>query len=274
MKNIVKLFFIFSIFISLTACGGTNLVDDFFASQSNGSGAIDVMALQHLRDGSAGEITPEGTKVFTNDLGYEIELTHASLHFHRLSLFSDGDDPECIGGNDQDILIHHTLDLLGEDLLTHHLATAVIPTAFFCEFEVQLGHNVAQTLKFHEDGDGEGDPDQESEAFHLMGHWSKDGDSGDFELMGMEETVISHVFKAKENDEIIEHPLHFHEGETVVEVLIGTKYDLIFDGVDFMSQSVDEQIDTIYENLQTAVHQHVGDHHGSAGSTDDGGHTH
>ena len=246
--RIIKFLFFSLIFIPLAACNNASLVDQFFNNQSAGSGAVEVLALQHLGDGSSGEISSEQTKIFSNDLGYEIELTAATLHFHRISLFSDGDDPQCIGGNDQDISIHHTQDLLGEDLLTHHMGTEVVPTVNYCEFEVQVGH------------DG-------GEVFHLKGHWSKGGDSGDFELMGMEEIMISHIFKAEENGEVIVHPLHFAQGETVISVLLGIKYDLLLDGVDFRSQSADAQIDAIYRNLPTVIHQH-GDSH------DDGGHAH
>lgn len=257
-------------FSFVAACGGTNLVDQFMANQAADSGALEVQSIQHLHDGTAGEITAESTKVFTNDLGYEVTLEMAELHFHAIRLLSSGADPECLGGLDQEVMLHSTFDLMGEDLFTHHLGTASIPRAAYCEFDLELGSSSEAMVKF--DHADEMDPghtegyEGDSPAFYLMGHWSKDDASGNFEYVGNDPVELHKIFQAKEDGVVIDHPLHFHEGEGLLTVLIGTKYDLLFEGVDFVDHEV--SLDQIYENLDKAVHQHTGDHHGS--STDAG----
>jgi len=274
MKKILYFFGTLFLTVSMVHCSGTSLVDQFAASQAETAGAINILALQHDRNGEEVEANPDGSKTFTNDLGYEVILDMGHLHFHSIKLISEGEDPRCFGGMDQTISLHHDRNLLGEDLLTHNLATAVIPMTFYCSFEITLGSDGDHALKFAHGDEGEESAEIAADAFHVMGTWSKDGDSGSFELTGTDPVMVSHKFKTKENDEVIEHPVHFHEGETVIEVLIGTKYDLAFDGVDFKIQMEDEQIDTIYGNLGTAVHQHTGDHHGSAGHDDGNDHDH
>ncbi len=257
----------------VAACGGTDLVDQFTANQAAESGAVEVQAIHHLHDGSAGELSTEATKTFTNDLGYEITLSAAQIHFHQIRLISSGFDPECLGGQDQEVMLHASFDLMGEDLLTHHLATASVPRAAFCEFELQVGSAAHAMIKLAHDDEGETETHGESSAaFHVSGSWSKDGDMGDFAFVGMEPSELHYTFMAKEDGVVVDHALHFHEGEGLISVLIGTKYDVLFNGIDFQDHGV--ALEQIYENLHEAVHQHTSDHHGSAPANPEGGHDH
>jgi len=261
------------VLVFTTGCAGTNLADQFFNASSSETGAFQVLALQHLTDGSEGEITPEDTKVITNDLGYTITLHRALVHFHSLYLISEGEDPTCRPGFDQEISLHATHDLMGEDLLTHLLGTALLPKSYWCRFELTLGsegHHEA-ALKFNHPGEGEvehstgGSGEEIEDAFELEGSWDDGNSQGNFLFTGHEIVIVQGAFKTKEGEEVLEHPIHFHEGEDVINVLFGAKYDDIFKGVDFKNQSEEEQIHHINENLKTAVHQHTGDHHGSGG---------
>lgn len=236
----------------LSACGGSNLEEDFFGQNSGNLGVVDVLALQHDHEGMAIALSDTNTKSFTNDLGYEIELTEASLHFHELNLISEGEDLACVGGQDQNISLHSSYDLMGEDLLTSLLGTAQVPYVYYCSWELMLGAAEA---------------DHNMAAFHLSGTWSYEGTTENFDLMGMEPVMVSAPFKVEENGEVIVHPLHIHEGEDKLSVLIGTKYDQLFDGIDFgnASQSEADRLDQVYQNIQSGVvHQHTGAHHGSA----------
>ena len=238
MKNNLSFVFLMLVF---TACTSGSLTDQFFGNLSKNQGVVTLEATHHLEDGSAGEITPEGYKVFSNDLGYQIELSDADLYFQELNLLSTGDDPLCQGGFDQSLPVDEAHSLLDEDMVGTHMGSFAVPMVFFCQFEWVLG-------------------DAATEAFHFVGTWSKDGESGTFDLMGHAPIFITGVFQAEENGEVIVHPLHFHEGETEVEVMFSTEYDALFSGMDFKTQDNDGQLDTIYKNFPHAIHQDVSGH--------------
>lgn len=259
MKQFSKKIFFLFLTVILAGCTSGSLTDQFLADLAEGNGVLEVEATHHLHDDTASVITPAGSKLFTNDLGYEIELKEAFLSLHELHLISEGQDPLCQGGMDQHLSIDAKQDLLGEDLLIHHLGSSLIPMGFFCEFELVLGSEAPAMVKFHE---GEDHGDTPNEPFHLSGTWTLGGESGEFNFTGLEPVSIHGVFKTMENGEIIEHPLHFHEGETVISTLFGTAYDVLFAGIDFKSQSAEQQVETIYQNFPEAVHQDAGDHHG------------
>jgi hypothetical protein len=260
MKHLIKSIFLLSLFILTGACTSGPLTDQFLADLSASGGVLEVKAMQHLHDGGEVSMTPEGSKIFTNDLGYEVELKEAFLSLHALHLISQGSDPLCPGGMDQTIPLAAKQDLLGEDLVLHHMGSALIPMVFFCEFELVLGSEVHAEMKFHE---GEDHGDAPNEPFHLAGTWTMGAESGDFSMTGAKPVSIHGIFKTEEHGEILEHPLHFHDGETEASVVFGTNYDEIFNGVDFKMQSPEEQLEAVYHNLPEAIHQDVGDHHGS-----------
>jgi hypothetical protein len=251
MKTSMRSMGLLAFLLTLCACTGGSLVDQALNTSGSEVGAVQVMALQHRHDGASGDLTDTGTKLLTNDLGYEIEMVEALINFHALRLISEGEDPTCLPGFDQEVSLHKAHDLLLEDLLTYVLGTAIIPKMNFCRFEILIG------------GEDEHGADTElASAFLLSGHWSLGGNSGDFDFSGEEAIAVSGVFQAEEDGTVIEHPIHFHEGEDVVEALFGIAYDEIFTGVDFQNQSPEEQLETVHHNLEHAVHQHTGEHHG------------
>lgn len=256
-KNMLYLFYL-PLSLWIGACAGGSLTDQFMENLSASDGVVEVEATQHLSDGTEGEITPEGTKIFTNDLGYEIELKQGELHFHDFALLSEGDDPLCQGGFDKILSLHTAQDLLEEDLLTQHLGSALLSMAYYCRYEIRLGSSDPTQVKFHE-GEGSG-TDTAAEAFHLSGTWSLGAESGEFSFTGEDPLAVMGVFMAMENGAVIEHPLHFHEGERVISAVFGTQYDILFDGVDFKSQGAETQLEMIYQNFQDAIHQHLGEH--------------
>jgi hypothetical protein len=258
MKRLIKK--IFSLFITLILAGCTSgsLTEQFLADLSADRGILEVEVTQHLQDGTGGEITPAGSKIFTNDLGYVIELKEAIFSLHELNLISDGNDPLCQGGRDQNIPIDAIQDLLGEDLIPQHLNSALIPMGFFCQFELILGSEPSTLVKFHE---GEVQGDAPNEPLHLSGTWTLGGESGEFDLIGVEPISIQDVFKTEEAGELLEHPLHFHEGETVLSVLFETEYDVLLNGVEFKTQPVELQLETVYQNIPDAIHQDPNHHH-------------
>jgi hypothetical protein len=258
-----KIFFIL-LFIFFGGCTTGSLADQFLADLSESAGVLEMELTQHLHDGSEAELNLDGSKLFSNDLGYEIELKEGFLHFHQLHLISAGDDPLCAGGMDQAIPLGAVQDLLGEDLLIHHMGSALIPMVFFCQFELHLGSEQGAAVKFHE---GEPHPGVGSEAFHFSGTWTLGAESGDFNFTGLEPASIHGIFKAEEGEAVVEHPLHLHDGEILRSVLFGTEYDVLFDGVAFKTQGAAEQLETIYQNLPEAIHQDAGDHH-AAGEAD------
>lgn len=268
----------FLMFCSIFAnCSGTSLVDQALNLNLSDTGVLQVLALQHLDDGSAGEHTAEESKMVVSDLGYEIEITESLINFHAIKLITEGDDPTCVAGFDQEVSLHATHDLLLEDLIAYLLGTQIIPKLNFCHYELEIGEEEDghHAIKFDHPGGEEGSHGEEIDgAFHFRGHWSKDNDSGDFEFVGVESFTVSGHFKIKENGEIIEHAFHFHEGEDILNLLFGTKYDVVFDGVDFKGQSLEDQLHHIYENLETAIYQHVGDVHGTGDGHQDDGHEH
>jgi hypothetical protein len=211
MKRIVPLLLV----VILTACSESPLLPE--GALSSPTGTLTLTAIHHL----SGDLTlapnADGSKVLTNDLGFRITLTHASVGYRSLKLVSSGTDPECIGGNDVTIAVNGSDDLLGEDLAGTTLGAHTIPLASFCSYELAMG-------------------------LHLEGTWSKEGGAETaFEAESEEEVEATGAFG---------HPLHFHEGETETAKAFGLSYDALFDGVDFEGTSVAE---TITANLAGAV---------------------
>jgi len=263
-------------FLFIIGCSGSSLVGQVLNLNESETGALQVMAIQHLHDGSPSDHNAEGNKVVTSDLGYEIEITEALINFHALKVISGGDDPSCVEGHDQEISLHATHDLLLEDLIGYVLGTQIIPKLNYCHFELQIGEedDGHHSVKFDHSGDEEPAGEEIQDIFHLRGHWHKDSDEGEFEFVGEEPFTVSGHFKIEEDGEIIEHAFHFHDGEDVLNLLFGTNYDVVFDGVDFKTQSLEDQLHQIHENLETAIHQHAGEVHGTDDGHQDDGHEH
>ncbi|MFO1464184.1 MAG: hypothetical protein U1F66_10450 [bacterium] len=247
--------------VLFAACSGNSLIDTTNPSGSAGLGELDIAMVHHLEDGSGLSIDPDGGKTLTNDLGYTVDFEAAKLNWHSLKLISSGDDPDCEGGLDQELDIDASEDLLGEDLLTHVLASHEIPLAAYCSYELTLAPGSASgaALKNHA-GEDHGAASTFPESFHLAGTWTKGVDSGNFHIDTTDSVTVSGLFHARENGELVAHPLHFHEGETAAEAHFETKYDLLVRGVDFKNQSEDQQRERVLANLQDAIGQHLDEH--------------
>ncbi|MCC6271978.1 MAG: hypothetical protein IT572_00800 [Deltaproteobacteria bacterium] len=236
-------------------CSGNNLV-------ATDTGELQFSVVHHLNDGSELAADAEGNKTFVNDLGYTVKLTEAKVNWKSIKLISDGDDPECLAGNDQDLEINSSQDFLGEDLISHLLGDHEVPMVAYCAYELTLAPGAeAAAIKNHEGEDHGGGNSSFPESFHLAGTWTKDAANGDFHIDTTDPVVIGGAFHTMQDGEMVEHPLHFHDGETSLSLLFGTKYDVLLNGVDFQAQDEDAQREQVLANLPNAVHQHLGATH-------------
>lgn len=262
---IKKFIFLSCLGLIFPACGGSNLSEGFFNTSGSETGTLQVMAVQHLQNGEALELSDENTKWLENDHGYAIELHQALIHFHQLKLISDGEDSSCIAGLDSTVDLHATHDLLGEDLVAKLLSTQIIPKRTYCQYELTLGTEAghSHTAKFHGDENHDAVDDTPSaeieDVFLIEGYWEKDGEVEAFSLSASGTLILQGAFRTKENGVVVEHPLHFHDGD-LAELVWGIEYDQLFEGVDFKIQDEEEQQSILLENLSQAVHQHTGEH--------------
>ncbi len=263
----------------VSACGGEALVTNSSETVDTGFTA-NIQVVHHPipnADGTFPDFGDETGKTFTNDLGFEVTLTMATLSFHQITLISEGDDPDCVAGGDQQIELNKTETLMGEDLLTSALANTSVEDRAYCQWSLLLeptNHehselvlaNTSDGEHDHEMTTGEGNITEHNndQSLHLMGAWSKDGQSGNFMLATAESIAAAANFKAKVDGEVSDHALHFHEGETEITVLIGTKYNQLLNGIDFENDSDVQMLDQVITNIESgAVHQHLGEHHSS-----------
>lgn len=257
MRYPIRVWATLSLALVAGACSGNSLVD----SQE---GTLQIEAVHHRQDGSALAADDMGRKTFVNDEGYTIELTEAVMNWRSLKLISGGTNAECVAGNDREIDINQVEDWLAPDLQVLSLATASIPEGAYCQYELTLAPTLADAaVKFHageEHGDG---PQGIGVTFHLAGNWAKDNQTGSFEWVSTDAVKIAGHFQVEENGQKVDHPLHFHEGEDQSEVMFGSAYDKLFDGLDFVQQDEAARQEILLENFQQAVHQHMGAPHGS-----------
>ncbi len=282
MKSLVSKLILLITAVTLSACSGDPLVSN--ASTSLDLFVAHVQIVHHPTpnaDGSFPDYDAVDGKEFENDLGYTIELHDGALSFHTLTLVSGGDDPDCIEGHDQEVHLNLTESLVGEDLLISSLGTHGIEDRAYCQYELILGavdhdhpalmqalHDAAEDEHDHDvtasDGADNLTDEHADTAVYLSGHWSKVGSNGEFTIMIADEVTASAAFKAKVDGVSEAHPIHFHEGETELTITFGTKYDKLFEGVDFETDSAAEIKQQVIANIQAgAVHQHLGSSHSS-----------
>lgn len=244
-----------------SACSGNSLLapnpDD-----NETPGTLTVTALHG--DAEAGALAPNagGEKELVTDLGYQITLQEAVVNWKELTLVSSGDDPECVGGLDQHISLDRSEDILLEDLVEKNLAVAQVPITGYCSYEITVGPSEAHAVKFHE-GEEHGADDAAGGvpvAFHLQGTWSKDANSGTFELVSTEPFLATGIFEAEEEGVVIPHPLHFHGEETETTVTFAHHYEGWLDGIDFAADTQEVQLDKAEGNIKTGLHRHSAHH--------------
>ncbi|HEX5036896.1 MAG TPA: hypothetical protein VFX30_07030 [bacterium] len=250
--------------VSVSAgCGNGSLLASN-PSVSADPGTVSAAATHHLSDDSELEADVDGFKTLVTDQGFTITIEEARLGWKELVLISGGEDPECVEGHDQTIALNKGEDLLAEDIVASELIDATVPMIAYCGYQIVFGPSTAASAlivdrsKSHEAG-GEAEGTAVSEgadgSLHLSGTWSKGGDSGAFDIRSTSGAVVEGTFQSEEDGEVIDHPLHFHEGETSVGVAFGTNYDVLFSGIDFQHDSEDAQAGKAVSNLVTAVHQ-------------------
>jgi hypothetical protein len=262
MKRIVQTLFLGAGVIALAHCSGNQLVDDSDPNLSGPIGAISIATIHHLEDHSALAADPAGTKTLTNDQGFSLVLEEAAVNWKSVKLISSGEDPECLGGNDQELEIESAENLLGEDLVSSILTEKDVPQVGYCSWQITVAPGPeAAHLKNHggeDHGSGTANPPID-ETFHLAGTWSKDAASGEFHIHSTEPLVLQGNFQAAHDGEVIDHPLHFHEGEVEKQITFGISYDVLLKGLDFSAQTEEQLVEQVTTNLGLAVHQHLGE---------------
>lgn len=260
MKLSVKTLTLLSCAVFFAGCSGADLIDNLNPGASAEFGEVEFSVIQGLSDGGELAADLDGSKTLVNDLGFTVKLAEAKVNWKILKLVSGGADPECEAGLDQTLEINSSQDFLGEDLLSHVLGEHEIPKVAYCGYELTLAPGTAvATLKYHEGEDhGEGNSSFE-ESFHLAGTWSKDAGTGNFHIHSTDPLIIVSAFHSLHDAELVEHPLHFHEGEGAKQVIIKTRYDALLNGIDFQNQTEEQQRAQVGANFPDAVGQHFGE---------------
>ena len=262
MKRIVQTLFLGAGAIALAHCSGSPLVEGIDPNLSGPIGTLSIATTQHLSDESGLAADVGGSKTLTNDLGFNVVLEEAAVNWKSVKLISSGSDPECEGGNDQDLSLESAQDLLGEDLIASVLTEQEVPQVAYCSWQITIAPGVqAAALKNHggeDHGSGVVNPPID-ETFHLAGTWSKDAASGEFHIHSTEPLVLQGNFQSSHDGELVEHPLHFHEGEVEKQVTFGITYDLLLNGLDFAAQGEEQLVTQARVNLGLAIHQHLGE---------------
>lgn len=287
----MKLLLVLLLFF-INACSGDALVK---STETNTDTELAIVTLSSIHHPSpdANGVYPNynmGDRLhFRNNQGYEIQVHEARLSWKDITFIASGSDPECDDGFDVKVNLYSVENLNEEDFLTNSMGQKSIPRQAYCSYEIlmapfstnQAGSSLIQSahdpMPIPQDHDHENHDQSEMDvnedesphqissesdsSIHLKGSWSKNDESGDFHLHTIREIRISKVFQLMENGELMNHPFHFHEGEENSSLLFGTKYDVLFDNIDFKNDSHEELQEKMLRNVKEAVHQHHGHHH-------------
>jgi hypothetical protein len=135
--------------------------------------------------------------------------------------------------------------------------------------EEAIGEEHDEEEHAHEDADeeeakaiGNLSESHQEKTVYLRGIYSHEGQEVAFEISSDDAVVIRGTFQVMEGDETVDHALHRHEGEDGISILFGIKYDLLFRGINFELDSEEDRESKVLDNLNHAVHQYLGQHHG------------
>jgi len=249
MKKINYLCILIAVIFS--ACSGQPLFSED-AESTAGTNQLVITVTQHGTPDDAGVypdlVTADNTKVFQNDLGITITLEEASLSWGHIELISAGDDADCGQNDDLTLHVESTQDLMDDDLAEQTLFDDLVVEAIYCQYQIALEAASDANAELNHTAD------MGTHTVHLSGHWTDGSDSGDFSVSIDDGVTVSNIFYALEDDEIIAHPLHFHEDS--LSYVFGVRYDQLLDGLDF-SESEAEQQAQVIENLEAAVRQNL-----------------
>lgn len=275
MKNKI----IFSLLIIFSAaCEGGSLVntssDAEITIDPDSTNLVTVASVHHRSPDENGDVSDEGFHVgdkliFTKGEGDQevaIELSEALISWKRFSLISDGDDPSCVEGTQSNININKVEDFLSTDLETMTLGQQSVPRISYCQYQVLIA-----PLGDDEIEESDLDP---SLSYSFQGIWTRGNQTGKFLIQSSDEVELNINFKTKEDGETIDHPLHFESEDESPTVLLGNKYDDLFNGVeglDFSAENLHHQLShLVHHGFHHATHQHLGAHHGMDHSMSDG----
>lgn len=241
-------------FLLTTACSGNSLVSEVEVDASVSDVADHSLSVAAVHSGTPDVdgnypdyLADDGTKIFQNDLGYIITLEKAGISWEHFHLISEGDDEDCEAGNDAEIELMYVENLFSNDLEAATLVTDLIADAAYCQYEIHFSPENEESAGIDDFSEMAGN------TIYVSGSWSHDGESGTFEIAVDDEIEVTGVFMASEEGELIEHPLHFHDGEDSTSVTFGNYYDRFFDGIDF-SESNEELGFELIENLRNTFY--------------------
>lgn len=262
----------------IVSCGNDSLVNTNsssigFSIDPDSTNLVTISSVHHRSPDENGDVPDEGFHVgdqlvFTKGEGENavtITLTQALISWKRVSLISDGDDENCVEGIQANINLNIVENFLSTDLEVLTLGQQSVPRIAYCQFQILIA-------PLEDDGEEPGDLDS-SLSYSFIGSWTQGNQSGEFTIQSSDEVELNLVFKAMENGEQIDHPLHFENEDESPLILIGNKYDYLFNGVeeiDFSAEDLQYQLShLVYHGFHHATHQHLGAHH-SMDENDDG----
>lgn len=237
----MRKFILILLILFVARCSGNSLITDAAISAAEDLKTVTLVSIHHPEDvdGEYPDLMEEdGTRLFTNDSGVEINLTEATIHWDAFELVSGGDDEDCLDDLDENFTLDVEENILDEDFMETTLAERDdIPNLSYCQFVVTIS------------------------SVTTAGTWSDSTSTGAFEINVTEEISVSSGFQTEEDGEVIEHPLHFGDDEDSATVTLSNEYDQWFHGINF-TETTEELATMLQDNIEATLHQHTRDHHG------------
>lgn len=216
-------------------------------------------------------------RVFMNDLGQEITLTEARVAVREITLMpcSDEEDPghEDSAGDKHGegepgeaemkpvgLPFEGVVDYVGKADLVARSKTFAVPNQAYCSGEVEI-HPLVGSDKH---GEEEGQP-----AFHIAGECRDGGEVRSFDAESDEERTVTLHFHLPGGHGAPEAPIipseedfaRAEDGDSVQDLVVGTSYNVLLNGVDCMTATEEALVAHFAERLagETPVmHQHGG----------------
>lgn len=255
MKYVSRIVLILLAF-ACAACGGESLINGLNTNVGV-TKTLTAHAIHHGTEDDTGGfpdyLQGDGTKLFVNDLGIAITLTKAAISWGHIQLISEGNDPECEAGHDAELHVENIENILDADLVEMELMAASIEDTAYCQFQVELTPDNAESPGL------DLLPGIAGHSAYITGSWTHGAESGIFEIALDEELVTISPLITIEGHETIEHPFHFHEGDDAASLTFGFTYDRWFDGVTFAESLAELEI-KVADNIIGSIGQYLDSH--------------
>ncbi len=245
----------------LTACNGETLVNSTRTNPNSSNNTAPTLTISVIHHG-----TPDNdshypdyfngidAKTFQNNLAITITLEKAGLSWGHAYLISEGNDPECEPGYNFELHLEHIENILDTDLTELLLTSSKITDIAYCQYRLEFSpENLASPGL-------SALPEITGNSAYVAGTWDDGVITGSFEIAIEEKIEAEATFQASHDNEIIDHPFHFHTGQISRTLIFRSIYDRWFDDIDF-SESEEEIKSALIINIINSAGQYLENQH-------------